>query len=143
MKVKKIGNRKIALRKPSWSKNLLVTTEDGQPQTLLEDNGYFILDTDDCIDGQVLKIELEPELRFIPTPDFPEVGSIAYGPYVLAALSDNKQLIELNIKGGRPLQDLFVKEKDCLEFVHNNIHLIPLFAVNKDPYSVYFKKKRQ
>lgn len=143
LKVKKIGNRKIALRKPSWSKSLLVTTEDGQPQILLEDNGYFILDTDDCIDGQVLKIELEPELRFIPTPDFPEVGSIAYGPYVLAALSDNKQLIELNIKGGRPLQDLFVKEKDCLEFVHNNIHLIPLFAVNKDPYSVYFKKKRQ
>lgn len=143
LKVKKIGNRKIALRKPSWSKDLLVTTENGQPQTLFEDNGYFILDTDDCIDGQVLKIELEPELRFIPTPDFPEVGSIAYGPYVLAALSDNKQLIELNIKGGRHLQDLFVKEKDCLEFVHNNIHLIPLFAVNKDPYSVYFKKKRQ
>lgn len=56
--------------------------------------------------GDQVIVKFEPRLRLEYTPDQADIASLAFGPYILAAVSDRKEYFELPISGRILLKSL-------------------------------------
>lgn len=70
-------------------------------------------------------------------PDRPELNTLLYGPYVLAALSGEQDFLELNIDNQK--LDAEVR-KTGLEFQYRDLTWKPLFDIEEETFQVYWKK---
>lgn len=113
---------KLKIRKPYWCEGEAQITVNGKSwDTSFDEAGYYILSkewTDDTVE-----IYFPCKLRTEFTKDCPEVGAFAYGPYVLAVLLEEEEMLTL-------------EEKDV-----EQKKLVPLCYVDKEKYHTYHKVK--
>ena len=84
--------------------------------------------------GESIIAERSLAVSFEPAPDDMDLGVLKYGPYILAALSDETEPVCI------PLEKL-QKEKGCLVWSDGRYTLIPLAEVTDAPYHVYMRVK--
>ena len=113
---------KLKIRKPYWCEGEAQVTVNGKSwDTSFDEAGYYILSkewTDDTVE-----IYFPCKLRTEFTKDCPEIGAFAYGPYVLAVLLEEEEMLTL-------------EEKDV-----EQKKLVPLCYVDKEKYHIYHKVK--
>ena len=113
---------KLKIRKPYWCEGEAQITVNGKSwDTSFDESGYYILSkewTDDTVE-----IYFPCKLRTEFTKDCPEIGAFAYGPYVLAVLLEEEEMLTL-------------EEKDV-----EQKKLVPLCYVDKEKYHTYHKVK--
>lgn len=135
------GNANFALkiRVPYWGRGSYEVKINGSNAGAEEKNGYLIIDRQ-WKDQDLVELTFHCTLRVEPSPDDNSILSLAYGPYVLAALVDSKDFICLPLTS-QPVQTLF-EQKDGLEFClkEQGIRFRPLHQVHHEPYQVYMKR---
>jgi DUF1680 family protein len=135
-KIRIVGAASFALklRKPYWADTPTIRV-DGEVVDANLVEGYYTLERN--WNNNSVMVELPFSLWVERTPDVFEIGSLFYGPYVLAALSQEKESISVKTNG-QPLNEVFHKTGD-LEFSHNDIRYIPLQRINREAYHVYVR----
>lgn len=113
---------KLKIRKPYWCEGEAQVTVNGKSwDTSFDEAGYYILSKEWKDD--TVEIYFPCKLRTEFTKDCPEVGAFAYGPYVLAVLLEEEEMLTL-------------EEKDV-----EQKKLVPLCYVDKEKYHTYHKVK--
>ncbi|OZB98922.1 beta-L-arabinofuranosidase domain-containing protein [Paenibacillus sp. XY044] len=138
------GNGKFILkiRRPYWSQESGSVEINGQQADPIPGpDGYWSLDRD-WKDGDEVCLMLDCRIRLESAPDRKECVSLAYGPYILAAISDSKEYLKLPLQEG-DVDNNFMKEtgpQGLLQFryIKNDLTFIPLSDVQEESYHVYF-----
>ena len=86
-----------------------------------------------------LRIRWMPGWKVLRTPDEPEKAAIQYGPYIMAAISDEKEFLELPIKENEIADraEWMDEYKDGLAFRLGDWKWIPVYEVGDRAYHVY------
>lgn len=89
------GDAKLLLRRPGWATSMDVTLNGDPVGThAAAEPGYLAFDENVTVcEGDVIGVRFGAGLRVIAAPDDPTVAALAYGPYVLAAVSDGTSFI--------------------------------------------------
>lgn len=129
------GSCTLLFRKPRWTKGAALV--DGRPSPA--GDGYVTVRrewTGRC----TLEIEFPCTLRYEPSPDRPELFTVHYGPWLLAALSERTDRLRLHT--GKPETDFVPVEDEPLTFlcVENGVRFVPLAQIWREPYQVYLQK---
>lgn len=128
--------KQLVVRKPAWSQTVQVTDAHGTPVKTAAANDFVTLPVG-FPDGTVLTFTFAPVLSFVPTPDRPERVSVAYGPYILAAVSDDQEFLPLHIDQAKSLAEQFQKVPDRVALTHEGVLYRPLYAINHEHYHIY------
>lgn len=119
------GERKrenMKIRKPHWCEGEAQIWVNGEAYSIETDqNGYYNISKE--WEEDEVEVHFPCSLRTELTKDCPEVGAFIYGPYVLAVVSDQEEMLTLN-------------ETDT-----EKIQLLPLCFVDKEQYHTYHKIK--
>lgn len=135
----------IALRIPAWSRGQVRLTVNGEALDLRGEGRAqttIVLDKALCgvpsWDGVRIGLRFAPSIHLVGTPDWPDLVSVMWGPYVLAALSDSKETLQLAIDRQDPERS-FRREKDQLVFVHKptGLTFVPLPMITQERYHMY------
>ena len=162
------GERTVALRIPCWAREdwdirvYTVLTEDatadGQVKTdaVTEDSPGFMAefqglaaDSDGYVrirrqwtPGDRIDISLPFRFRKLPAPDGSCYSSIAFGPYILAALNDSEEYLpcpEVDGWNDRKIQNGF--HDGIHGFEADGLKWMPLADVDEERYHIYFVDK--
>lgn len=139
MKVEGNTELLIKVRVPYWcegSYRVIMNNEAVNP--VREEKQYLILDRFSGKD--IIEITWQCSLRIEKAPDEEDIITVFYGPYVLAAITEDKRFVRLNLEG-RPLGEVLVQQENTLEFRHIDSSLLfkPLYRVADEKYQVYVK----
>lgn len=155
------GERTVALRIPCWARedwdirvyNVLTedATADGRVKTdaVTEDSQGFTADSDGYVrirrqwtPGDRIDISLPFRFRKLPAPDGSCYSSIAFGPYILAALNDSEEYLpcpEVDGWNDRKIQNGF--HDGIHGFEADGLKWMPLADVDEERYHIYFVDK--
>ena len=127
----------ICLRLPAWlKKKFKITICNEACDNEVSPDGYIHIkrhwNIDDTID-----IWMEYDFRLIHSSDNRNLVSIAYGPYILAALSEKQEY--LTIPALPDIKKRIKANKSPLHFEMDRIKYIPIAEVNQENYHLYFK----
>lgn len=112
----------LKIRKPYWCEGEAQITVNGEARdTSFNETGYYVIANEWTEDR--VEIHFPCRLRTELTKDCPDVGAFAYGPYVLAVLSEEDEMLTLG-------------ESDV-----SQKKLVPLCYVDKEKYHTYHKVK--
>lgn len=131
-------DRTLKIRHPYWSKGKADVQINGKEAAVLERDGYLVFNQP-LDPGDAVTVTFPAGLRLEPTPDEPEIGSLAYGPYILAAINEKREYLRLDNKAEK-LADSITKEAGSLNFTTDGLTFKPLAQVNHEHYHVYVKK---
>ena len=144
--IEALDRPRLALRIPAWTRGRFHIDIDGAPvsQDLMgTDPAVAVLDASACgLDswsGTTVTLTFDPTIRLIGTPDRPSLAAVAWGPYVLAALSPSTDMQSLNIDRKDP-GSAFERQGEKLIFRHRDsgLEFVPLWAIDHDqPYHAY------
>jgi Uncharacterized protein conserved in bacteria len=127
----------LKIRKPSWCDDSYEIRVNNIMQRAETDKAGYI----NILVGQTRKetivIDFPCKLHMEGTPDKEEIRALLYGPYVLAALTDQEDYLRLPFYEEN-LESLIQKDPDTLMFFYQNIVFVPLCNVNHEKYQVYF-----
>lgn len=136
MKIEAMGNRKLYIRRPYWADGTYTVTADGDACCVREQNGYLVID--ETWGGEVqIQVTFFCSLRYEPAPDQKNCVCAAYGPYVLAALTDSPERLALRLENA---EDDFERDQSVpLKFWHkeSGVCFVPFERVWKEAYQVY------
>ncbi|MGC4019476.1 MAG: glycoside hydrolase family 127 protein [Muricomes sp.] len=104
---------------------------DGYLQFTIQAGEWDSEDREICI-----KIHFPCSLRMERTPDNPEIAALAYGPYVLAAVSDKRDYLNVPLKENE-LEEILIKGRNCISFQYGDIKFVPLYQISNEAYHVY------
>jgi len=128
------GNAKIELRLriPGWLIENPVLSVNGEKAIFIEQDGYAVIKRE-FRNGDNLTWSTPFTFRFEPSPDDRDIGSIAYGPLILMAESDETDFL--------PIGNLTPeKTRQPLIFSCGGYTLKPNFMIQDKPYHAYVKK---
>lgn len=156
------GERTVALRIPCWAREdwdirvYTVLTEDatadGRVKTdaVTEDSQGFTADSDGYVrirrqwtPGDRIDISLPFRFRKLPAPDGSCYSSIAFGPYILAALNDSEEYLpcpEVDGWNDRKIRNGF--HDGIHGFEADGLKWMPLADVDEERYHIYFVDKQ-
>ncbi|MEG3028947.1 MAG: glycoside hydrolase family 127 protein [Oscillospiraceae bacterium] len=130
-------NIKIKLRKPYWAQGFRVVVQ-GETIEYLPENGYITI--------AVLGENTDIWVSFLcnpwlcRTPDKPQIASICYGPYVLAALSESKEYLKFEVDDRTIAQKL--RRESAGEYYIGKTKFVPFCHVDcHQSYHLYVKVK--
>ena len=147
-------NRKLRLRIPCWAceknpagkeledtKNYISEENHTKEGYLIQVNGenvsgflkqgYFTI-PESCRAGDEIRIYFPMKLRVVEESSGADFVCLAFGPYLLAALSEEPDYIHL------PKLSAIEREGDSLNFRTGTLQFIPLAQVDQERYHVYF-----
>ncbi|RHR22061.1 hypothetical protein DWX43_22670 [Clostridium sp. AF19-22AC] len=129
--------KRVKLRKPDWCQGEVKLKVNQEIQVAEEQEGYIVADL--CFEQGTVGLELEYPcgLHIRTTPDVPELTTLFYGPYVLAAVTDELEHIHVK-KGDKPLETLWKRDGEELVFHCQGYSFIPLYQIDEQSYQVYF-----
>lgn len=134
LEVKNTSPFNLFVRIPDWAVSYQVSV-DGNEADTEEKNGYLMLNKAPGTSNINLLFACRFYLEY--TKDDPNMCSLKYGPYVLAALTE-ENLAKLPFTNENVNESL---KKEGLDFYYNKIHFIPVWKLNEERYQVYFKTK--
>jgi DUF1680 family protein len=138
--VKGCGDFTMKIRIPAWCEGIYkLRINQEAPASVREEDGYIILNRHFC-DQDTVDITYPCTLRMEQSPDVEDIVAVFYGPYILPAITDDMDFINLN-RNGRKLKDVLVKKENTLEFRHIDTGIIfkPLHQVHSEKFQVYVK----
>nr|WP_317282313.1 beta-L-arabinofuranosidase domain-containing protein [uncultured Sellimonas sp.] len=132
---------KVKVRKPYWCKTYKIKVNNGNSIANDESDGYISIQRTGTRD--VVELLFSCELRIEVTTDSKKTASLAYGPYILAAISDEQSYLEFpeeellkNIKRDTDADIAF-----RTDILGKKIVWKPLKGVRKEKHHVYWKIK--
>lgn len=136
----------LKIRRPYWSKGEPVVKLNGENINVpIDTNGYLVIEQNWL--KEELQIYFPCELRIERAKDRTDLGTFAYGPYVFAEISDNKEFRMLPAAGDRvwrKVRDTYYackkeKEVSYLQLEINGRTWIPVCHIRNEKYHVYEK----
>ncbi|WP_339318737.1 beta-L-arabinofuranosidase domain-containing protein [Paenibacillus sp. FSL R10-2734] len=131
-------DRTLKIRHPYWSQGEPTIQINGITTALKEDQGYIVI-SESLKAGDMVSVKFAAELRLEETPDISEICSVAYGPYILAAIHEEREYLQLGSVAAN-LKSSFIKEEGKLNFKAGDWTFKPLAQVNHEKYHLYVKK---
>ncbi len=137
--ITKLAKNSLKIRLPYWHKGAVKVSVNQLEYHAKELSGYLIIEKQ-WIKGDKVSIQFSPTLRLEATPDKKNIVSIAYGPYILAAISDQENYLELPINE-KNLHKKFIRIEETNHFIYEaeQIKFVPLAEVNHENYHLYIK----
>lgn len=130
----------IRIRKPYWCVGTpVVIINDQICETYEEKDGYIGM-TQEWHNKDCIKISYPCDLRIEQAPDDDSKGTVMYGPYVLAARTESKEFMKIQLRH-HPVSEVFERREKRLSFLYKEdvIEFIPLYQVQYEPYQVYME----
>ena len=90
-----------------------------------------------------MEIRLPFRFRKLPAPDGSGYSSVAYGPYILAALNDGEEYLpcpDVDRWNDQMAREVF--RDGVREFVADGMKWMPLADVDEERYHIYFADKQ-
>ncbi|RBP99157.1 beta-L-arabinofuranosidase domain-containing protein [Bifidobacterium xylocopae] len=140
-----VSRRMLALRIPGWSHGQVTVAVNGKqlPTGRFKvSSSHVVLAVEDCDlsswDGASVELGFQTGFRLLPTPDKPALAALAWGPYVLAALSGSGEIQHLQLDRAR-LEREFTREREELIFTHRatGLRFKPLALIDHEQYHTY------
>ncbi|MNO13041.1 Non-reducing end beta-L-arabinofuranosidase [compost metagenome] len=128
----------IMFRIPPWISEPITVKINGEIfRDFNCENGYLKL----CRAWNKDEVELSMpySMRLMGTPDDHSIKSLAYGPYVLAAISGEKDYISWTCGEKEFLKRITLQQEEPLAFVLDGIKFVPLHQIQDERYHTYFK----
>lgn len=148
--IERLAKDQLRLRVPSWSASVAALAVNGtplEPSVIAEATGgtnEIVLTAAalglDSWDGVRVELGFEPHMHLFATPDRPELAAIAWGPYVLAALSDETRYLDVPVDDNDP-DAAFEREDGTLAFTHRatGLRFVPLAQIDDERYHAYVR----
>nr|WP_314461585.1 beta-L-arabinofuranosidase domain-containing protein [uncultured Clostridium sp.] len=128
----------LKVRRPYWSRLNSSLTVDGVLQKAETDaHGYFTVPCDKGNTHIFMEFECRPYLEEVP--DVKGLVSIMYGPYVMAALTEEDTFLELPFHAKNLEDELKPDGELSLVYEKAGIRFVPLSRICHEKYQVYFK----
>lgn len=146
--VKGDGVRTLKIRLPEWTVNAEGTDENGVRVRgyEIEENGRkiavepdgdgYLVFTRDFSEEITFELTFTFRFRILRAADIPERAAVAFGPFVMAALSEEKEFLKLPFTE-TDIEEKMVPAEDGLTFVCEGTKWIPLCMVDEESYHVY------
>ncbi|OPJ59636.1 beta-L-arabinofuranosidase domain-containing protein [Clostridium oryzae] len=133
------GKRTICLRIPVWAKEDFTVKVCGEKCEIgASDDGYIRISRDWGV-GDIIEVYMSYHFRIIPEPSEKKLVSIAYGPFILAALSESEDYL-LCPNDIESLNDSIKILDSPLHFNIDGVVYLPIAEVNKEKYHAYFRR---
>ena len=134
------GNKSTVLkiRVPYWCGGSYQLEIDGAAVKAAPDEAGYIRIGYNGSGSMRAEIRFACRVNLERTPDDPHTASLTYGPYVLAALTDSVNFLELPFDREGALEQL-VKAEGEISLQYQEIKFVPLSSICHEPYQVYFK----
>ncbi|ASA23792.1 beta-L-arabinofuranosidase domain-containing protein [Paenibacillus donghaensis] len=130
---------RLKIRKPYWHQGAVKVELNGEQVTFTEENGYVTV-TRDWRKQDKVTVHFAPELRLEFAPDKDDTASLAFGPYILAAVSDRKDFYELPLRTGNVQESIErIAGTNRFVFKEKQLEFAPLAELNHEPYHLYIK----
>ena len=128
-------DKKLKIHIPSWSQEEFQVFVNGERlEALALEKGYVCIPKLPAEDFEVV-LKLSTKLHILENSSDNSLVSLAYGPYMLAALSDEKEFL--------PLPDL--EKMQSIDgrghFEIDGMKFVPFAEVDLEAYHVYFRRK--
>ena len=133
------GDFALKIRVPYWCHGEYQVNMNDKIETVsMDKDGYIQIQKQWNNDHVHIVFGISYELE--QTPDRPEIMSLRYGPYVLAALSDEQDYLNLALKKDNLSSVMKQKDHTC-EFYDeaDGLTFVPIHTTDKQAYHVYFK----
>ncbi|MGN1166206.1 MAG: beta-L-arabinofuranosidase domain-containing protein [Lachnospiraceae bacterium] len=133
--IKGNGLSTVKIRIPCWADEYRIIENGKEISEVLFEKGYLLISRDF---SQGAEIELEFSYRFqiIRTPDEPEKVAVQYGPYIMAALSEQKEFIQFSFSE-TTIEKKMIPTEEPLRFECEGFTWIPLCRVGAKAYHTY------
>lgn len=126
----------MKIRIPKWSGTQREICVDGEKQrSWREQDGYIQIDVPEGV--HEVRCIFPCGFYLEAAPDRPELNTLLYGPYVLSALSDKTDFLELDLDEEKAVSEV---HKEGLEFRYKELVWKPLFDIDTEAFQVYWKK---
>lgn len=127
-------DKKLKIHVPGWAGEDFKISVNGEELAQAEmENGYVCIPG--CAhEGDVIVLQLLMKLRMLDNASDESLVNLAYGPYILAMLSEETEFLTVP-----ELADIHPDGK--LHFEANGMKFIPFAEVDLEHYHVYFKRK--
>ena len=129
--------RKLYLRYPEWADECLLEMDGEVLETKKNKDGYIEI----TMHSGDMRLQLRwmPGWKVLRTPDEPEKAAIQYGPYIMAAISDEEEFLELPMKETEIAEQMewTDEHEDELSFRLGDWKWIPVYEVGDKAYHVY------
>jgi len=128
--------KKVRFRKPYWCDSYNIWMKNGETKSLTEEKGYVEI-SGDFLNGEEICYKFEGGFKIHVTPDDASKAAISCGPYVLAALSEQKEFLKLSVEE-KELKECMICEKDQF-YRWEDITWVPLYLVGDQKYHTYIE----
>lgn len=137
--IESLARANVKIRKPYWHDGEVKVFVNQAEVKAAEENGYIVL-SQKWGKGDKITIKFAPRLRLEYTPDQADTASLAFGPYILAAVSEQKDYFELPVGGGN-LAEKFEQVTGTNRFIYKDqqLEFAPLAELNHEHYHLYIK----
>lgn len=136
--IHRLTKKQLNIRLPYWHAGAITASINQTPIRPEVQNGYLTFNRAWTADDQIT-VQFTPTLRIEPTPDKPDLVSVAFGPYILAALSDQESFLELPLTHDN-LTDVLIRLKGTNHFMYDQrIEFVPLAEINHQHYHLYIR----
>lgn len=140
IRIKGMNIRTLYLRKPGWAETFAVWEAGRRLEPTPDQNGYLAISGDFRTERE-LEVQWGQHIELIRTPDEPELTALQYGPYILAALSEEEDFLTMPFDEADAGRRMEKDQGDAVRFRCGNWKWIPLYEVDKEAYHVYVKCK--
>lgn len=133
--VKGTGIHTLKIRYPKWADQSVIT-ENGQQKNAAQTEDGYITVSRDFSEGTEIEVTFPFRFRILRAPDVPERAAVGYGPYIMAALSEEKEFYTFPFSES-DIEDKMIPEADGHTFVCEGVRWLPLYMVDNESYHVY------
>ena len=128
--------RTVRLRRPAWCREDAWIQMDGERRPLAADSEGYVSLSGDFTQGVQVELGLPFHLALRPAPDRPELAAVQAGPYILAALSQQKEFLQLPLRE-EILEQQLVRVEGTLDYRLGDLCFRPLCQIGQEAYHTY------
>ena len=128
-------DKELKIHIPAWGQNDFKVSVNGNVYTDTElHDGYLTIAN--AKSGDVIQLELPMEFRVLDNTSDSAFVNLAYGPYILAALSEETEFLD-----APAVEEIHSVDGELVFEDANGTKMIPLPTVDMEAYHVYFHRK--
>lgn len=126
--------RKLKIIVPEWAMNdFTITFNDVEIKEADVEHGFIAL-PETLREGDNVVFTMPMQFRIVENNSDPSLVSIAYGPYIMAAISDETEFLKA------PELSKLIPSDEPLHFEEDGKTYLPFALVDEEPHHVYFKR---
>lgn len=140
---KPVSSWNLKIRQPYWCAGLPEVSVNGEKKVCRrQEEGYLQLAVTEKEwkegRGEIsVAVHFPCRLRLESAPDNAGLAALAYGPYILAAISGQRDYLHIPLCQGN-LEEIVIPAEEPLVFKYKKLQFIPLYKISEESYHVYF-----